>query len=116
MSMLLRLWQAQRPRAVVVGWGTRRFLHLPQRALRDLPVRDASSTPRSSSSSRCCRRSFPATGIVCGKQDGFEAHDFLAAAVAGERARGGTTLVATSDRDAYQLAAPDVTILQPVTA
>ena len=55
-----------------------------------------------------------ATGIVCGKQEGFEADDFLAAAVAGERARGGTTLVATSDRDAYQLAAPDVTILQPV--
>src|SRR4029079_14764392 len=55
-----------------------------------------------------------ATGIVCGKQDGFEADDFLAAAVAGERARRGTTLAGTSDRDAYQLAAPDVPILQPV--
>ena len=37
----------------------------------------------------------------------------LAAAVASERARGGSTLVATSDRDAFQLAADDVTILQP---
>jgi DNA polymerase-1 len=34
--------------------------------------------------------------------------------VSAERAVGGTTLVATSDRDAFQLAAPDVTILQPV--
>ena len=54
------------------------------------------------------------TGIVCGKAPGFEADDFLAASVAAERARGGKTLVATSDRDAFQLAAPDVTILQPV--
>jgi len=55
-----------------------------------------------------------ATGIQCGKQAGFEADDFLAAAVASERGRQGTTLVATSDRDAFQLAADDVTILQPV--
>jgi DNA polymerase-1 len=53
-------------------------------------------------------------GIVCGKARGYEADDFLAAAVASERTRGGTTLVATSDRDAFQLAASDVTILQPV--
>ena len=36
------------------------------------------------------------------------------AAVASERAAGGSSLVATSDRDAFQLAADDVTILQPV--
>jgi len=34
--------------------------------------------------------------------------------VAGEEARGGTALVATSDRDAFQLASSQTTILQPV--
>ena len=38
MSMLLRLWQAERPRAVVVGWDTLWVADLPQRAARDLPV------------------------------------------------------------------------------
>jgi DNA polymerase-1 len=52
-------------------------------------------------------------GVVCGKAPGFEADDFLAAAVAGEEAVGGSTLVATSDRDAFQLAGPRTTILQP---
>ena len=55
-----------------------------------------------------------AGGIACGKAAGFEADDFLGAAVAAERARGGTALVATSDRDAFQLVADDVTIIQPV--
>jgi DNA polymerase-1 len=55
-----------------------------------------------------------AAGIVCGKAAGYEADDFLAAAVVAERKAGGTALVATSDRDAFQLVADDVTILQPV--
>src|SRR4029079_10560410 len=49
-----------------------------------------------------------AAGIASAKEAGYEADDFLAAAVAAERARGGTSLVATSDRDAFQLAAEDV--------
>ena len=48
------------------------------------------------------------------KGAGYEADDFLAAAVASEEKRGGTTLVATSDRDAFQLASERTTILQPV--
>ena len=57
MSMLLRLWQAERPRAVVVGWDTLVRPDLPQRAARRPTSRAASSTPRSSTSSSCCRRS-----------------------------------------------------------
>src|SRR5207247_5208209 len=44
----------------------------------------------------------------------YEADDFLAAAVAAEEARGGQTLVATSDRDAFQLVSERTTVLQPV--
>jgi 5'-3' exonuclease len=41
---------------------------------------------------------------------------FLAAAVADEERRGGTAIVATGDRDAFQLASQLTTILQPVRA
>ncbi len=43
------------------------------------------------------------TGIVCAKAAGYEADDFLAAAADRRGGRGGTALVATSDRDAFQL-------------
>jgi DNA polymerase-1 len=53
-------------------------------------------------------------GLASAKQAGYEADDFLAAAVASEEAAGGTVLVATSDRDAFQLASSETTVLQPV--
>ena len=45
---------------------------------------------------------------------GLQGDDFLAAAALFEEARGGTALVATSDRDAFQLASERTTILGPV--
>jgi DNA polymerase-1 len=55
-----------------------------------------------------------ACGFVAAKAPGFEADDFLAAAARAEERRGGTVSVATSDRDAFQLASERTTILQPV--
>src|SRR5205823_3672859 len=49
-------------------------------------------------------------GFLVAKAPGFEADDFLAAAA---REWPGEVLVATSDRDAFQLASDRVTILQP---
>jgi DNA polymerase-1 len=57
-----------------------------------------------------------ACGFSCAKSPGYEADDFLAAAVANEERRGGTVIVATGDRDAFQLASESTTILQPVRA
>jgi DNA polymerase-1 len=57
-----------------------------------------------------------AFGFVAGKAAGFEADDFLATAAAMEEARGGTALVASGDRDAFQLASERTTILHPVKA
>ena len=85
-NMLLRLWDTETPRAVFVGWDTL-----------DVPT-----------------YRHEAFGFACAKAPGYEADDFLAAAVAHEEARGGRTLVATSDRDAFQLASERTTILQPV--
>ena len=50
------------------------------------------------------------------KAAGYEADDFLAAAVADEEGHGGTVVVASGDRDAFQLASERTTILQPVRA
>ena len=112
-SMLLRLWKAELPRAVVVAWDT---IGVPTYRNELLPAYQSGREfdPEIVEQLALLPALVSSTGIVCGKQSGFEADDFLAAAVAAERARGGATLVATSDRDAFQLAADDVTILQPV--
>ena len=47
---------------------------------------------------------------------GYEADDFLAAAAAREEKLGGTAIVASGDRDTYQLASERTTIVQPVRA
>jgi DNA polymerase I len=57
-----------------------------------------------------------ACGFANAKEAGYEADDFLAAAVAAEERRHGTTLVASGDRDAFQLASAATTILHPVRA
>jgi DNA polymerase-1 len=54
-----------------------------------------------------------ALGFPWAKKEGFEADDFLAAAVASEEARGGESLVLTSDRDLFQLVSPRTTVLVP---
>lgn len=57
-----------------------------------------------------------ACGFASAKAPGYEADDFLAAAVARVEKRGGRTVVATGDRDALQLASRKTTILQPAGA
>jgi DNA polymerase-1 len=111
-SMLLRLWQAERPRAVVVGWDT---LGTPTYRTTLLPTYQAGREfdPELLEQLDLLPDLVASTGIVCARAPGYEADDFLAAAVASERARGGTTLVATSDRDAFQLVDEATTILQP---
>ena len=52
-------------------------------------------------------------GFAVAKADGYEADDFLAAAVAFEEARGGRALVASGDRDTFQLVSERTTVLQP---
>jgi DNA polymerase I len=112
MSMLVRLWQAEKPRAVVVGWDT---LEVPTYRHAALPAYQSGRVfdPELLEQLDLLPGLVEAAGIVCGKAPGFEADDFLAAAVSQEERREGSTLVATSDRDAFQLASIRTTILQP---
>ena len=110
--MLLRLWQAERPRALVVGWDT---LTVPTYRHEELPGYQAGRVFDAELLEQLdlLPELVAAAGVVCGKAPGYEADDYLAAAVAAEERRGGSALVATSDRDAFQLASPRTTILQP---
>jgi len=112
-NFLLRLWDSEQPRAVVVGWDT---LEVPTyrheafdtyqsgREFDDELLEQLGLLPQL----------VEAFGFAYAKAPGYEADDFLAAAVAAEEKRRGTAVVATSDRDSFQLASERTTIIQPV--
>ena len=114
-NFLLRLYESERPRAVLVAWDT---LDAPTYRHKALP---AYQGEREFDSELCDQLEIlpqfvTACGFACAKAAGFEADYFLAAAVASEERRGGTAIVATGDRDAFQIASKRTTILQPVRA
>ena len=61
-----------------------------------------------------CLNLSPPWGFVNAKAEGLEADDFLAAAVAAEERAGGSAIVASGDRDSFQLASSHTTILYPL--
>jgi DNA polymerase I len=112
-NMLLRRWEAEAPRAVLVAWDTLEvptYRHEAFDAYQSGRVFD----PELVEQLALLPQLVESMGFVCAKGAGYEADDFLAAAVAAEEKRRGLTLVATSDRDAFQLASERTTILQPV--
>jgi DNA polymerase I len=111
-NMLIRLWEAEQPRAVLVAWdtiGTPTYRHVAFEAYQSGRYFD----PELLEQLDLLPELVASFGFAFAKGDGYEADDFLAAAVAQEEARGGSTLVATSDRDAFQLASERTTILTP---
>ena len=114
-NFLLRLFESERPRAVLAGWDTLEVPTYRHRAFAGYQSGrqfDAELVDQLD----VLPQFVAACGFVCAKSPGYEADDFLAAAVAGEERRGGTVVVATGDRDAFQLASESTTILQPVRA
>lgn len=112
-NMLLRLWQGERPRTVLVAWDT---LEVPTYRHEELAVYQSGREFDKELLEQLdlMPALVASTGLAYAKAPGYEADDFLGAAVATEEAAGGTVLVATSDRDAFQLASTRTTILQPV--
>ena len=112
-NTLLRLYEAERPRAVIVGWDT-----LDAPTYRHLALPDYQSgrefEPSIVEQLAALPELVEACGFIACKAAGFEADDFLAAAVAQEEARGGSVIVASGDRDAFQLASESTTILHPI--
>jgi DNA polymerase I len=114
-NFLLRLYESENPRAVLVAWDTLEeptYRHAALEAYQggrdfdDELVDQLELLPEF----------VAACGFAVAKGAGYEADDFLAAAVAQEERRRGTAIVATGDRDAFQLASERTTIVQPVRA
>lgn len=114
-NYLIRLYEAEQPRAVIVGWDT---LDVPNWRAREFPDYQGGREFDEEIVDQLgvLPQFIAACGFVSGKAAGYEADDFLAAAVDAEEKAGGTTLVASGDRDAFQLASEQTTILHPVKA
>lgn len=114
-NFLLRLFEAEQPRAVLVGWDT---LDVPNFRQRLFPAYQGGREfdEELVDQLEILPEFVAACGFANGKAPGYEADDFLAAAVAREEAHGGTALVASGDRDAFQLASAATTILHPMKA
>jgi DNA polymerase-1 len=112
-NMLLRLWQDERPRNVLVAWDT---LEVPTYRHEELAVYQSGREFEDELLEQLAllSRLVASSGLAVAKAPGYEADDFLGAAVTSEEAAGRPVLVATSDRDAFQLASKLTTILQPV--
>ena len=114
-NFLLRFYEAERPRAVLVAWDT-----LDEPTYRHDAFEDYQSGREFDDALLEQLDALPelvtAFGFANAKAPGYEADDFLAAAVAAEERRGGTALVASGDRDTFQLASEKTTILYPVRA
>jgi DNA polymerase-1 len=107
--MLTRLWQAEQPDAVLLAWDT---LEVPTYRHESFAQYQSGRVFETSLLEQLALMPelTQSLGVALGKGAGYEADDFLAAAAT---AWPGDVLVATSDRDAFQLASERVTILQP---
>ena len=101
-NMVLTIWDNERPRSMFVAWdtlGVDTYRHKlwptyqGGRVFDDAIVKQLNLLPSLAA----------AFGFGVGKQPGYEADDFMAAAAVAETARGGHGLLLTTDRDAYQL-------------
>ena len=111
-NFLLRFYADERPRAVIVGWDsldapTKRHEMFPAyqsgREFDEELIEQLNLVPDF----------VAALGFSNVKAPGYEADDFLAAAVAAEERARGSALVASGDRDSFQLASLRTTILYP---
>jgi exodeoxyribonuclease-3 len=112
-NLLLRLYREEQPRAVLVGWDTYEeptyrheafAAYQSGREFDDDVIEQLAVIPEF----------VAACGFANAKRAGYEADDFLAAAAAAEEPRGGQVLVASGDRDTFQLASDRTTILYPI--
>jgi exodeoxyribonuclease-3 len=114
-NFLMRIYAKEQPRAVLVAWDTldaptyRHKLFPAYQSGRDFDTALLEQLDLLPEFVAAC-------GFANAKSPGYEADDFLAAAAIAEDKRRGTALVASGDRDTFQLASDRITILYPIRA
>ena len=114
-NFMLRLYAAEQPRAVLVAWDTLEtptYRHEAYPAYQHGREFDEALLDQLN----VLPELITACGFANAKAAGYEADDFLAAAAAAEESRGGASLIASGDRDTFQLASDSTMILFPVRA
>jgi DNA polymerase-1 len=112
-NMLVRLWEQEEPRTVFVGWDTLTaptYRHEAFEAYQSGRVFEESLLEQLD----LLPQLVEALGFATAKAAGYEADDFVAAAVRSEEKRKGSAVVVTSDRDLFQLASDRTVIVTPV--
>jgi exodeoxyribonuclease-3 len=111
-NFLLRFYADERPRAVIVGWDS---LDAPTKRHEMFPAYQSGREfdEELIEQLNVLPDFVAAFGFANAKAPGYEADDFLAAAVAAEEGAGGIAIVASGDRDSFQLASANTTILYP---
>ena len=112
-NMLLRLWEMEEPRSVFVGWDTLfvpTYRHEAFEAYQSGREFDDSLLEQLDLLPELVQ----ALGFATAKAEGYEADDFVAAAVKSEEKRRGNVVVVTSDRDLFQLASEKTTVVTPI--
>jgi exodeoxyribonuclease-3 len=112
-NFLMRLYRAELPEAVIVAWDTLETPTYRHKAFADYQsgrIFDDALLEQLN----LLPQFVAACGFANAKHPGYEADDFLAAAVAKEKRQGRRVLVASGDRDTFQLASASTTILYPV--
>ena len=114
-NLLLRLYREEQPRAVLVAWDT---LEVPTYRHEKFPAYQSGRDFDDAliEQLNVLPEFVAASGFQNAKAPGYEADDFLASAARAEERRGGTVLIASGDRDTFQLASERTTILYPVRA
>ena len=112
-NMLAQLWELEQPRSVFVAFDS---LETPTYRHEALPAYQSGREfpPDLLEQLDLLPELVAALGFAHAKAPGFEADDFLGAVVKAEEAKRRPVVVATSDRDLFQLASARTTILQPV--
>jgi DNA polymerase-1 len=111
-NSLIRFYLSERPRAVLVGWDT---LDVPTYRHKVFPPYQSGRVfDKELLLQLALLPEFVAAcGFANGRAPGYEADDFLAAAVKAEEKRKGRAVVASGDRDTFQLVSPSTTVLYP---
>ncbi len=111
-GMLIRIWAEEQPRGVFVAWdtlGVKTYRDDLWPAYQGGRVFEPEIKRQLGILPDLCR----AFRFGVGKQAGYEADDLMAAACRKELSGGGTSLLLTTDRDAYQLVSEQTTVLAP---